>query len=502
MTNKLAQCFLGYAKGQQRYEGQVNDAAVDKAITGADGKAKFARESHYYDRDISQNAPYSQREQAEALFKKYTGVDYNRLGAFFRDPAALLGEDVVNRVHEIYLQHHTLEKPTIEAWIAEGQPEIQKLRAQVEAGLPANLKDYAAKYFNHHEDGGAMYPPGGDDGLLMLPVKNALHNLVNMSPTITIQNGLEFLPKALAHSSMSGGSPASILQAMSNLMRKTGGNPFAKLAEWDARGIYGNVPAPKPWNYLQHSENLLRNLSASLGEVLGQPPELAVEKVAFVPRMGNEPQVYWTSSDRNAVTLMRYSIAATKMYMNMLGQVGLGIKNGDFAQAGKAAGAFAMFSAMNAIQTGSVSALPAPVAFVLKHADPDTYEALKELDKENPALNLAKHLGMDIAEKSQPLGGFAIGLGQALVSGDIKNSLSSIGKIPMDLKAGEGGLATARLVDAVMGVGQLVRVPGVNLSTKRLSAAMVKQLDQDSEINLDYLQRAGEGLGLTTHQPE
>lgn len=495
MTSKLAQCFLAWSKGKQRYEGPVSDEAIDKVIGAADSKAKFARESHAYDRDLSLETPLHLNEAGLDWFSKYTGVDVRQLGAYFRDPAALLGDDVVQSVHEIYLAHRASGGDRT-AWTTSAKPMIQQIRARVEASLQPNRLDYAKRYFDHHEAGGSMYPPPAEFDPLMTPIRNAVGNLVSFSPLITIQNGFEFLPKAMSHASMSGQSPTAVFKAFGSLMQKTGGKPFSKLADWDARGIYGTMPEPKPWDYLGKSETLLRNLSASLGEVLGQAPELAVEKVAFVPRMGNEMQAYWTTTGRNSVTLMRYSIAATKMYMNMGAQLALGVRNGDMAQAGRAATALAAFSVMAAIQTGGESAIPAPVGFILKKADPDTYEMIREMDEQMPGLKLSKYLGLDIAEKSQPLMGAAFGLGYTIASQDIKGGLTSLGKVPMDLSEGELGLAGARLVESVMGVGQLARIPGVNLTTKRMASAVVKQLEEEGEINADMLQRTGDSLGL------
>jgi hypothetical protein len=497
MNDKLAQCFLAWAKGKQRYEGVVNDQAVDKVIGAVDSKAKFARESHYYDRDISMAAPFSPAEEAQGLFSQYTGIDARQLGAYFRDPSALLGEPVVEKINALYRQHLADPTRSPESWKDAFRPQIKALRKQVEAGLPPQMRDYAAKYFDHHEVGGEFYPPGADFDPLMTPVRNVVGNLVSWSPIITVQNGFEFLPKAMAHAGMSGASPLAVFKAMGNLMSKSGGNPFQMLPEWQARGIYGlNRGTPKPWNYLQQSENLLRNLSASLGEVLGQAPEYAVEKVAFVPRLGNSAQVYWTNSGRNSVTLMRYSISAAKMYSGMLGAAANGIRTGNLQQAANAAGAFAAFSAMTALQTGGASAIPAPVAFLWQKADPDSYEALKEFDKEFPALNMAKYLGMDLVDKTQPLAMPVLGLGYSLVNQDINSAATSAAQVPMDLKEGEFGVAGARLVDSIMGVGQLARIPGINLSTKRLSRALVKQLEEDSEINMDYLKRSGEVMGF------
>jgi hypothetical protein len=104
-------------------------------------------------------------------------------------------------------------------------------------------------------------------------------------------------------------------------------------------------------------------------------------------------------------------------------------------------------------------------------------------------------LGFDISEKIQPGGGVAFGVGYSVLQSDIQGGLSGFGKIPADLKEGDLGVAGARLIDGFLGIGQVARIPGVNLSTKRLSKALVKQLEEDAEINLDYLGRATEALG-------
>lgn len=563
MTSKLAQCFLGYSKGKQRYEQPVNDAAVQKAL-GPDGQAKFARESHYYDRDLSINRPFISREGLLEQFSIYTGVDMRHLGAYFRDPSALLGEDVVSGIHEVYIRHladlkakgldaislrqnfdeairklpaqyqlsENLQaaeayfrgdktalaklrgiedrqdflrkvKPAVEQlgkakqiWESVAVPEIEKLKLSAAGKVDPIYGDYLEKYFDFQTQGGQLYANKGGQSVLNVLVRNAVGNLVSWNPMIATLNVFEYVPKATSYALMNGQSPTVVLKAMGNLMRKTGGNPFGRVAEWEARGIYGTGPAnTNPLNFLERSEDLLRNLSASLGDVMGQAPELAVEKVAFVNRFGNELQPYWSLAGSESVSLMRFAFASNKMYLNFLSQMVSGLRNNDMAQAGKAASALAMFSIATAIQTGATSAIPVPVAFVLKKADPDTYEAIKEFDQENPALNIAKYLGLDISEKIQPVGGFALGVGYNIATTDVQGGLQSIGSIPGDLKEGELGLAGARLLDGFLGIGQVARIPGVNLSTKRLSKALVKQLEEDAEINADYFSRAGAALG-------
>jgi hypothetical protein len=564
MTSKLGQCFLGWAKGKQRYEGPVNDAAVEKTITGADGKAKFARESHYYDRDISTGTPFSSREGLLEQFSIYTGVDMRHLGAYFRDPSALLGEKTVSRIHQVYIDHiaalkaqgldpltarrtfdeaikklpakyqlsenldaaeayfkgdaNALNKlrgvsdkadfiqkvrPAMEnmgkakqIWDATAAPQIEQIKLAAAGNTDPVLGDYLDKYFAFQSQGGQLYANKGGHSVLNVLVRNAVGNLTAWNPMIATMNVFEYVPKATSYALMNGQSPTVVLKALSNLMTKTGGKPFARVADWEARGIYGTGAPAGPLNYLEQSEGLLRNLSASLGEVMGQAPELAVEKVAFVNRFGNEMQPYWSSAGAESVSLMRFAFASNKMYLNFFGQMAMGIKNGDMAQAGKAAAALAMFSIATSIQTGGISAIPAPVAFILKETDPELYETIKEIDQENPALNIAKHVGLNISEKMQPAGGFAVGVGYSVAQNDVVGGLKSAGMVLGDLKEGELGLAGARLVDASLGVGQVARIPGVNLSTKRLSKALVKQLEEDAEINADYLFRAKEAMGF------
>lgn len=564
MSSKLAQCFLGWMKGQQRFEGPVDDAAVQKAITGADGQAKFAYESYKYDREISAKTPFTPNESLLHQFYAYTGVDARELTAFFRDPSAILGEDTIAGVHQIYLDHietlrqmgldpmsmrrqfdETVKKlppkyqikrnldaaeayfkgkkdalnnlvgvadkedflrqvaPALEGlgkaqavWEEFSKPKIDQIEALLRDTSDPIYGSYLADYFKFQSAGGQLYANKGGSSVLNVLVRNAVGNLVSWNPMIATMNVFEYVPKATSYALMNGQSPAVVIKAMSNLMKKSNGNPFSHVAEWHDRGIYGTIQPGSKFNYLEKSEALLRNLSASLGEVMGQAPELAVEKVAFANRFGNEMQPYWTSAGAESVALMRFAFASNKMYLNFFGQMALGLHQGDMGKAGKAAAALAAFSVATAIQTGGISALPAPVAYVLKQTDPDMYDSIKELDQEAPYLNLAKNLGLDIAEKTQPLGGFAVGVGYSVAQQDVQGGLQSLGKIPMDLKEGEFGLAGARMVLGMLGVGQVGRIPGVNHTTKRISSAIVNRLQEDSELNMELMPDIKESLGF------
>lgn len=490
MPSKASQCFFSYIFGEKGKSQAVDDSVAEKAVRDPHAKGAYARHRANYDAEVSKSAPWTTKEFWADGFEKYTGVSPHDVAAFVRNPDAILGENVVSRIEGLYLDHlKRYGKDNAAAWRQAYKPQIQQLKNEVLNNLPPLYQDYAAKYFDFHERGGQLYARTESSNPFSKLVRNAVGNLVTWNPVISMMNVFEYTPKALAYAIEVAGpvnGPVAVMKAMSSYFAKTGGNFTKRLAEYEQLGIYG-LDAPK-LDILSATENPLRGLSAELAQVLGRNATEGVERVAFVNRYGNEMQALWTRSGADTITLMRFAISANKFYLNLIGKAAQGNVN--------AAVALAAFTGMTAIQTGGTSAIPAPIAFMLKQSNPEMLQAIKDFDQESK-LNIASQLGMDIADKQQPLGGFALGVGFPIFTQDLYGGLKSVGKAAGDVREGDYGLATARLVDGLLGVGQVGRIPGINITTKRFTHAIVEQLQAEQELNLEGLtQEAKQQLGI------
>jgi hypothetical protein len=487
MVSKAAQCILGFFKARQAEYGYVDDKVINDTVSNPQSKAKYANE--YMKVSEKKGQGFFRPEHLQKL--EEWGLNFKNDWLYFRSPNAVLGDELTNAVESVYQQHIAAHGTNAKkAWDLESKAVINQMR---ETLMPkykeAGLEDFATRYFDHYANGGKLYNRTGFSNPISNRARNVVGNLVTWNPGIAALNFLEVGPKSLAYAIEYGNGPQDVFRALTQLAQETGNNPFKKIARFEKMGLYGVEEATSKLsklNPVDASETMLRNISALMGEISGRGATDGLEKIGFIAKYGNDIQAAWTLEGADTISLMRFTIAASKMYIDLARRA---VKDP------KAAMALAAFTAMNAVQTGGVSAVPAPFAMVWKGVDPDSYEALQELDEEVPVLNLSKHLGMDFSDKVQPLGGAALGVGFSILTSDLSSGVKNIGKVPGDLADGEVGLATARFLEGLMGVGQVAKIPGVNLTTQRFIRSVVDTMEKDGDL-AEFSEITAENMGL------
>lgn len=524
-------CGLGLFAAYAKQNGViVDEVALNEKLKDVHAKARYAAGGQKYDAKLAAEAilqldPKSNKAKVYSFFQRI-GVPVKDMYTYTMNPEEVLGVKTVKAVEALFQKHLASNEGKFNKrdWAKNYRPKILELRpdklseklgnvkvlkgmlkehldsnAGKKAGafdggqwasnygkqatkLKESLKgdinplylDYADKYFKKMAAGGQFSHSGKMNPVATLG-RNAVSNLVTQNPLITTMNVFEFMPKALAYS-IENGNPAAVFSALSTYLAKTNGQFWKRIPELAAKGVYGEAKAHtgiKGLNLLDVTENPLRGLSYYLGEAIapGKGSE-ALEKVAFVNRFGNEPMVFLDASGADTLALMRYSLSATKMYMGLIGRV---IKRD--ANAALALGAF---TAMTALQTGTSSAIPQPVDFLMDKAMPEEYHKfLAELDAATP-LNIAqKTLGTDFAKQVRPIGGFAFSAGGQLATSDLKAAGAGLGRAAEGLGEENYAKSATGILQFLFASGQLAKIPGVNITSKRIVDELAKVVAED-----------------------
>lgn len=489
---KDIQCALGLVMNYAKHTGSVVDeAALDQMIKDPHSKAVTANGSNNYLESVNRRAIETMDKESftyKALrIMDDIGVPAHQMYTWFADPESILGKKVVDNIQRLY-QHHLKNygRDAEEVWRSQYAPQVKKIEKALEGQIDPMFNDYAAKYFKQHASGGQIYGLKAPSNPIVKLVNNAVSNLVAWNPMITTMNAFEFMPKAMAHILEEGGDPALLARAISRYAEETGGKFWTKIKRLEDAGVYGvkdhsySSRFGRVGKFLAEkdligiTENPLRGLSYILGEEmqkagLNSSATKALEKVAFINRFGNEPMVFLDSGAKEVLTLMRYSISATKMYMNMLN----GARQGN----PKAIAALTAFSALTALQTGASSAVPMPIDFLGDKVVGDDYKDLKQtIDKYSISQGL---LNTDLNQVTRPVGGLAISIGGTLVNQNLKAAASNAGKSIEAAREGDLLLAGNRFLEAYLSAGQLARIPGVNLASKKFVGAISDVLEGD-----------------------
>lgn len=487
------QCDLGLFAAYAKHLGaKFDESELGKKLKDIHSKAVYGRANARYYENAAEEALKTNPPQgftAQALdFMDRLGIPAKEIVGFTATPEYFLGKQAVDAVNKVQMDYLTkYGKGNRAVWDRVYKPQIQALRKQFQGTENPMFADIADKYWGKHENGGQIEGLKAPKNPFSRVARQAVGNLVQWNPMITALNVFEFTPKALAYA-MEQGRPDAVLKGMAAYFQKTGGKFWDKIPELDQLGVYG--VQEQGMSLLDLTENPLRGLAYYVGEAMapGQGLE-ALEKIAFVSRLGNEPMIFLDHAGTDTLALMRYSLSATKMYLHML--------DGVRQAKPEAFAALAAFSAMNAIQTGGASAIPAPAYAVLPE---ELKQSIAEFD-DATGLNLAKHtFGTSFTEQVQPLAAPVLGAGLSIASQDIKGTGSALVRAAESAEEGNYTETAARILQATFALGQLGTIPGVNLTSKRVVDQLAKVAAD--EITLDEL--PGEVLEATKlyNEPE
>ena len=277
-----------------------------------------------------------------------------------RNPSGLFGEARIKPVIDFVTQHHANFADDLGAGKQAYMDEIGMVFDDINTDdMGPTLKEAWNNYRRFYEEGGELYRMS-DISPMAAPLSNLTYNLIKSSPNVVLGNIMEGaikLPTLYPKTFMAG------------LSKAVEAGLFKELPEMASKGIYdinerGNHRGV--WDGLIGLTDIpLKNIAYFAGE-LESPGggARAVQRVAFLPRLGDLPSVYYSGSGRATVRLMSYTINSYKMYADLWKQAA----QGNVAP-------LVTYHALAGVFGGGVAAgVPAALQGVITTAFPDTKE--------------------------------------------------------------------------------------------------------------------------------
>lgn len=307
------------------------------------------------------DAPPSIRKQEEqSLLQKLfvgDGIE-NATGivASVRNPSGLFGEELVRPVHDFIARHHE----TYFDDLAEGRSEyfsgIRDVFDDIDtSGLSIAQQTAFDGYRAFYQRGGELYGLESR-GHLENMISDVTGNIIKSSPTVILGNigeGVIKLPSLY---------PKTFLPGMSKAWEA---GITKKIPELEKQGIYGIHYAGEQggvWEGLIGLTDMpLKNIAYYAGELAegAGGGARAVQRVAFTPRFGDLPAVYYSGGGRMLTGLLSYTINSYKMYA-------------DLWKTGNWQGLITYHLLAGVVGGGIAAGLPKPVEDTIKLAFPES----------------------------------------------------------------------------------------------------------------------------------
>lgn len=404
---------LGKMLGELQAGGVQVDLDAVEEIGAAGAKHLAQRESNVLDA-THRNAPASIRTQEErSLVKKLFVGDAAEIAggiiSSMRNPSGLFGEERIRGVVEFVRDHHAEYMDDLSAGRREYMDTIGQIFDEIDISDMSTAQQIAWDgYRAFYERGGELYGFEGR-GALEKGVSNLTGNIIKSSPTVILGNigeGAIKLPTLYPKTFMQG-----FAKAWENGIIK-------KIPELEADGIYGVHYAGEQqgmWEGLIGLTDVpLKNIAYYAGELAegSSGGARAVQRVAYTPRFGDLPSVYYSGGGRMAVGLLSYTINSYKMYAELW-------------RSRNWQGLITYHALAGAIGGGVAAGLPKPVEEAIKAAFPESEQwfdenkgATAQLIQPGNITRLA--VPFDIAKNQVQRGATNIGEGfEKTASGDI-----------------------------------------------------------------------------------
>jgi hypothetical protein len=305
----------------------------------------------------------------------------------------------------------------------------------------------------------------------------------NFNMLWTLGNGVDMI--RVASYSLSKNGLANTIKGLSDAVRTSKGNVFARQADLDKKGIYGSTyldNGGKNISPFEWSITAQKNIAYHLDKAAGGDGNDIIRKVLFDEKPWMVPPGMRSDWGRLGFGLARYPINEARYIFKETKAALQGDK--------RAMGNMVMYHLTKAAATGAASLIPAPLWAALNKEEK---EAVKAFDNEH-GLNIVKNsskaafaafgqeAAIDLTEYTQ-VGGGALGARLSSVANTATGSVRSAGEVAKDLSKGNLSSAT---VDALATASAMANFSGTKGWFKLLpnaanSATITKMLDTTGE---------------------
>jgi hypothetical protein len=274
----------------------------------------FNKVSNSLNEAVLEDAPDSPSKGAAQQALSFLTGDGKQVGASIisdlRNPSGLFGEEKIAPVVDYITNHYQEHFGDIKEGREDYFDGIRDVFDSIDTSDLSVAQEKAwNKYRSFYQNGGELYTLNTRSGLEK-GISNLMGNVIKSSPTVIIGNLLEGTIKLPTL------YPKTFLQGIAEAQRN--GGVLKEIPELAQQGVYGvnyAGEAKSPWEGLIGLTDVpLKNIAYYADKLAGGDGLKGVQKVAFTPRFGDLPSVYYSSGGRAATQFLNYTINTYKMY--------------------------------------------------------------------------------------------------------------------------------------------------------------------------------------------
>jgi len=476
-------CIVATMAGNFVADGVIPTSAQEKIINSDPHSAtKYAKGLNQVDSIVEQEFQNSQTAQALRTIGDTTNSNVSRFWRVLHRPSDVLNPNIIHEVEALFSKFTEIyPKGNYADWKRDFAPLVDKVIDKYSDIINADPKlthmynDYLDKFVRVGGNKFSQYQyPSAVARAVNKLSEGPLSALISNNPFIAYMNLFEVAPKSMAWASMNLGndlaaSTSAMFRAMVKVAKESKGNPTQRIKELDDIGLYGSFDTSSNpllrkmqestgiTDLIDVTENPFRSFLYYLGEdILGPGGGMkAVSDNAFIYAPHDVPFYLQGATNKGLFGLSRFTIGSTLAMESFIKHAYKGVKAGDLS----AALPVVAFAAMQALQTGTTSVVP---AYFWPALPQDVKDQMKELDANTPFNMVGKLTGQDYSEYTR-LGAIALGLPTQIVEGTLKTGVSGLKNVASGIASANpeqiiAGAALTTSAAASLGVG------GVNIA--------------------------------------
>lgn len=410
-----------------------------------------------YNRLMDKAKTKAQREKLDAARDKEIAIIQKKAKADYRQSLSGQFKAAREQLQTVYDNHADSPKQ-LEA----------KLKAM---GIARKDAYFTNEYLKFLENGGPFFDlnPGSGSSVWDVPqagISNVQRNKVRYNSKTAIFNVFEIMQKAPSTFGLK-----ATMQGIGNAAgaaKKQGVTIFDRIPSLEKAGVYDHdltpVRAQGKNDPVTRSQNMLDNLAYYIGEA-GGDTKRGLKEIAYRPEPWKDTVVYADPRAKDNLAWMSFQFRHIQQYGGWIKDALH--KDSSMGTRLSAAKSLATYSAITGLIYGTRAAIPAPVYYIWKAADPDLDEKLEKYSIHKggafgaatqavgKAVGLKTDTTVDLSKYTQPLGGIQIGLAQDATNTAKDTVLNTGPKAIKAIREGKPDKAAAMATKAIAGFSQI-----------------------------------------------
>ena len=377
-----------------------------------------------------------------------------------------------------------LGKDQIQAAFDKNAGNPKKLEAKLKSmGLKQTDAYYTYKYLAPLENGGPFFNFSKSNNASLDWINERLSTITGkktqFNPMTALYNASELAQKAPAVFGVKhtiNGIKDALAAAKSAKV-----TIFDRIPQLEKEGVYSSDFSPlRPegkYDPVFKTQNMLDNTAYFIGKRAGDIQK-GLKEIAYRPKPWNDTFIYNDPTNKNLLNWMSFQFRHMQQYGGWVRD----IYNNEGGRRGQSAKALATYALMSGVIFGDKAAIPAPLYYLAKGADPELDQQLEQFGPFKKGLVGAVTGGnVDLGKYAQPLGGVTIGLGADAVTNVQEAFTNTYPKAAKQVSEGRPDKAAVLAINLLTKFSQLFK-NGANAPTQKAIDGVTKAYLDDEDF--------------------